>query len=372
MMPETDPQPLRIVLPIPGRASLSDAKRLQGRPSGPRDRVAKPLEKVRDMEREEALRLLLRSTDPAYRIAACDKLAEKGGKRAETVASLSRLIRLDPHPLVKAQAIHTLVRMGNAVAVKLLRHDLQQLKLDSQPPGVQLEAVKAEAYIGRHGGQVEEDFLLSMFARWYARPADSDSDLMLWALLYTHTICAWSLAGCSARHPDYVPALLALARSQRDPSVRAAAVGAMGSPVVTPQYAEACNEAIREALGDRDEAVRLAAMAVMGGEDTGYASSYLPEVIETLVSVMANLHEAEKARRMASRALTFQCSLEARNMERLLAALNEVGNRDELYGELATEIARALAVETKSAGRLSDAEARRRREVAKRLAEFQP
>ena len=372
MVSENDPQSLEFVLPSPGRTSLSEVKRLLGRPSGPRDRVPMLPSQLRDVEREEELQLLLRGSDPANRIAACDRLAEKGGKRAETVSSLARLIQRDPHPLVKAHAIHTLVRLGNAVALKVLRHDLQRLRVVGQPLGVQLEAVKAEAYIGRRGGRADEDFLMSMFDHWRTQPADEDSDLMLWAILFTHTICAWSLLHCSARYPDYVPALLALAHSQRDQYVRAAAVGVLGSPVVIPENAEACNEAIREALSDRDEAVRLAALASMGSEDTGHASSYLPEAIEQLVSVMSDPHETKTARSMAARAVAFQSSLEARNLSRLLAALNGVEERDGLFGDLAREVASTLAERMKPTRGRSDPEARERREIARQLAAFQP
>jgi hypothetical protein len=368
---ENEPQSLEFVLPCPARPSLSEVRRLLDRPSTVGDPAAMLPSEDRNMEREVGPRLLLSSNDPAYRIAACYRLAEKGRKGSEIVSALAKLIWRDPHPLVKAHAIHALVRLGSVAAAKTLRYEVERLNIFTQPLGVQLEAVKAEAYIGHRRGKADEDFLMAMFDHWRVQPADADSDLMLWAILFAHFVCSWSLLHCSARYPDYIPAVLELVRSRRDQYTRAAAMGVLGTPVVTAEDAAACNEAISDGLADSDEAVRLTALAALGGESTGNPSSYVPEAIERLVSVMADPRETETARRMAAAAMAFQGGQEADYAARLLAALNAVEERDDLFRDLLKWLAGTLVAGVAKVVRRSGPESRRWREIADRLASIQ-
>ncbi len=363
-MTENEQQSLEFALPRRVRPSLSEVKRLLGRPSAVRDPLAAPPFEERNAELGTELPLLLHSEDPARRIFACNRLTERGRKRSQVVSALTRMIEDDPHPLVKAHAIHTLVRLGSDVATRSLRHEVERLIVFAQPLGVQLEAVKAEAYIGHHRGKADEDFLMAMFDHWQARPADEDSDLMLWAILFTHFVCSWSLPHCSARYPDYIPAVLGLAGGRRDQYTRAAAMAVLGTPVVTAENAAACNEALHDGLVDPDEAVRLAALAALGGEVTGNPSSYVPEAIERLVTMMADPLETETARGMAAEALAFQVGREAANVARLLSALDAVAERDDQFRDLVKGLTGALLQGVARMARRSDPEAQRWRDIA--------
>jgi len=369
---ENEPRSLEFVLPRPVRPSLSEVKRLLDRPSAVCDPVATPPFEGRDADLGAEPPLHPRSDDPAHRISVCYRLTERGRKRSEIVQALTRLIGGDPHPLVKAHAIHALVRLGSVAATRSLRHEVERLNVFAQPLGVQLEAVKAEAYIGHHRGKADEGFLMALFDHWHAQTADEDGDLMLWAILFTHFVCAWSLLHCSARHPGYIPAVLGLASGRRDEYTRAAAMVVLGTPLVTAENAAACNEALRGGLADPDEAVRLAALAALGGEVTGNPSSYVPEAIERLVTLMADPRETEMARGMAAEALAFQVGHEAANATRLLVALDAVAERDDLFRDLVKRLTGSLLQGVAKMARRTDPEAQRWLEIAGRLARMQP